>query len=168
MLAGSKHPLVLVGDSGWNEAACADMRRFAEANAIPVACAFRSQDLFDNSHELYAGDVGIAINPKLAARVRDADVLLVAGERLGEMTTGGYPLLRVPQPGPTLIHVHPGSEELGRVFQPALAIQASMPALAAALAQMAPIANPAWLANARQAHREYLAWREPRAGPGEV
>ena len=101
------------------------MRRFAEANALPVACAFRTQDLFDNDHELYAGDVGIAINPKLAARVRDADVLLVAGERLGEMTTGGYTLLRVPQPGQTLIHVHPGSEELGRVFQPALAIQAS-------------------------------------------
>jgi len=167
-LAGSKQPLVIVGGSGWNEAACADMRRFAEANTIPVACAFRTQDLFDNSHELYAGDVGIAINPKLAARVRDADVLLVAGERLGEMTTGGYTLLSAPQPGQTLIHVHPGSEELGRVFQPALAIQATMPALAAALTEMAPIANPAWLANARQAHRDYLAWQEPRPMPGEL
>ncbi len=168
MLAGSKQPLVIVGGSGWNEAACADMRRFAEANTILVACAFRTQDLFDNGHELYAGDVGIAINPKLAARVRDADVLLVAGERLGEMTTGGYTLLSAPQPGQTLIHVHPGSEELGRVFQPALAIQATMPALAAALAEMAPIANPAWLANARQAHRDYLAWQEPRPMPGDL
>src|SRR6202048_912846 len=129
-LAGSKQPLVIVGGSGWDAAACTDMRRFAEANTIPVACAFRTQDLFDNSHELYAGDVGIAINPKLAARVRDADVLLVAGERLGEMTTGGYTLLSAPQPVPTLIHVHPGSEELGRVFPPALAIQATMSALA--------------------------------------
>src|SRR5450755_4019111 len=167
-LAASRQPLVIVGGSGWTAAACADMRRFAEANTLPVACAFRTQDLFDNSHELYAGDVGIAINPKLAARVRDADVLLVAGERLGEMTTGGYTLLRVPHPRQTLIHVHPGSEELGRVFQPALAIQATMPALAAALAEMAPIANSAWLANARQAHRDYLAWQEPRPMPGEL
>jgi acetolactate synthase-1/2/3 large subunit len=167
-LAASKQPLVIVGGSGWNAAACADMRRFAEANTIPVACAFRSQDLFDNSNGLYAGDVGIAINPKLAVRVRDADVLLVAGERLGEMTTGGYALLSVPQPRQTLIHVHPGSEELGRVFQPALAIQASMPALAAALAEMTPIASPAWLANARQAHRDYLQWQEPRPMSGEL
>src|SRR5450631_618855 len=167
-LAGSKRPLVVVGGSGWTAAACADLQRFAEANALPVACAFRAQDLFDNAHELYAGDVGIAINPKLAARVRDADVLLVAGERLGEMTTGGYTLLSVPQPAQTLIHVHPGSEELGRVFQPALAIQASMPALAAALAEMAPIANPAWLANARQAHRDYAEWQEPRPMAGEL
>jgi acetolactate synthase-1/2/3 large subunit len=167
-LAASQQPLVIVGGSGWSAAACADIRRFAEANTLPVACAFRNQDLFDNSHELYAGDVGIAINPRLAARVRDADVLLVAGERLGEMTTGGYTLLNVPQPGQTLIHVHPGSEELGRVFQPALAIQASMPAFAAALAGMAPIATGPWHANASQAHRDYLEWQEPRPMPGEL
>ena len=167
-LAAATRPLVIVGGSGWTAEACADMRRFAEANALPVACAFRSQDLFDNAHELYAGDVGIAINPKLAARVRDADVLLVAGERLGEMTTSGYTLLNVPQPRQMLIHVHPGSEELGRVFQPALAIQASMPAFAAALAGMAPIASPAWRASAGQAHRDYLGWQEPRPMPGEL
>jgi len=167
-LAASRQPLVIVGGSGWTSAACADMRRFAEASALPVACAFRTQDLFDNDHMLYAGDVGIAINPKLAARVRDADVLLVAGERLGEMTTGGYTLLRVPQPGQTLIHVHPGSEELGRVFQPALAIQASIPAFATAVAGMEAIASPAWQASARQAHRDYLDWQEPRPMPGEL
>lgn len=167
-LAASRQPLVIVGGSGWTSAACADLRRFAEASALPVACAFRTQDLFDNDHMLYAGDVGIAINPKLAARVRDADVLLVAGERLGEMTTGGYTLPRAPQPGQTLIHVHPGSEELGRVFQPALAIQASMPAFATAVAGMEAIASPAWQASARQAHRDYLDWQEPRPMPGEL
>jgi acetolactate synthase I/II/III large subunit len=167
-LAASTKPLVIVGGSGWTAAACADMRRFAEANALPVACAFRAQDLFDNHHDLYAGDVGIAINPKLAARVRDADLLIVAGERLGEMTTGGYTLLGAPQPRQTLIHVHPGSEELGRVFQPALAIQASMPAFAAALAEMKPIATGAWRAGAGQAHRDYLQWQEPRPMPGEL
>jgi len=167
-LAASKKPLLIVGGSGWTATACADMRRFAEANALPVACGFRNQDLFDNGHDLYAGDVGIAINPKLAARVRDADVLLVAGERLGEMTTGGYTLLGAPQPKQTLIHVHPGSEELGRVFQPALAIQASMPAFAAALAEMEPIAAGAWRAGAGQAHHDYLQWQEPRSMPGEL
>ena len=167
-LAASKKPLLIVGGSGWTAAACADIRRFAEANSLPVACAFRSQDLFDNNHDLYAGDVGIAINPKLAARVRDADVLLVAGERLGEMTTGGYTLLSAPQPRQTLIHVHPGSEELGRVFQPALAIQASMPAFAAALAEMKPIATGAWRADAGRAHQGYLQWQEPRSMPGEL
>jgi acetolactate synthase I/II/III large subunit len=167
-LAASKRPLAIAGGSGWTVDACADLRRFAEANSVPVACAFRSQDVFDNEYDLYAGDVGIAINPKLAARVRDADVLLVAGERLGEMTTGGYTLLSVPQPRQTLIHVHPGSEELGRVFQPALAIQASMPAFARALAAMAPIAEPAWRESAQEAHRDYLDWQQPRPMAGEL
>jgi acetolactate synthase I/II/III large subunit len=167
-LVASSRPLVVVGGSGWNAAACASFRRFAEANTIPVACAFRNQDIFDNGHELYAGDVGIAINPKLAARVRDADVLLVAGERLGEMTTGGYTLLSAPQPKQTLIHVHPGSEELGRVFQPAVAIQATMPAFAAALSAMAPIVGASWQATAGQAHREYLEWQEPRPMAGDL
>ena len=167
-LAASSRPLVVVGGSGWNAAACASLRRFAEANTIPVACAFRNQDIFDNGHELYAGDVGIAINPKLAARVRDADMLLVAGERLGEMTTGVYTLLSAPQPKQTLIHVHPGSEELGRVFQPAVAIQATMPGFAAALSAMAPIVGASWQSSATQAHREYLEWQEPRPMAGEL
>jgi acetolactate synthase-1/2/3 large subunit len=96
LLAGAKRPLVIVGGSGWTPPACADLARFAEANALPVACAFRAQDLFDNTHAHYAGDVGIGPNPKLAARVREADVLLVIGERLGEMVTGGYTLLAAP------------------------------------------------------------------------
>ena len=90
-----------------------------------MACAFRHQDLFDNRHRQYAGDVGIGINPQLAARVRNADVLLVVGERLGEMTTSGYTLLAPPVPRQTLIHVHPGSDELGRVYQPAVAVNAT-------------------------------------------
>jgi acetolactate synthase-1/2/3 large subunit len=167
-LAASKRPLAVVGGSGWSVEACADVRRFAEANGVPVACAFRSQDLFDNEHDLYAGDVGIAINPRLAARVRDADFLLVAGERLGEMTTSGYTLLDVPQPRQALIHVHPGSDELGRVYQPALAIQATMPSFARALATMTPIDAPTWRGIAQQAHRDYLEWQQPGAMPGEL
>jgi acetolactate synthase-1/2/3 large subunit len=168
LLAGAKRPLVIAGGSGWSSAACADLARFAEANALPVACAFRNQDVFDNRHANYAGDVGIGINPRLAARVRDADVLLVIGERLGEMVTGSYTLLDAPQPKQALIHIHPGADELGRVYQPALAIEASIAPFCAALAALAPIAARAWSGSAAAAHAEYAAWQAPRAMPGAV
>jgi acetolactate synthase-1/2/3 large subunit len=168
LLAAARQPLVIVGGSGWSAPACADIVRFAEANALPVACAFRNQDVFDNRHANYAGDVGIGINPKLAARVRDADVLLVIGERLGETVTGGYTLLQAPQPKPKLIHVHPGADELGRVYQPALAIEASLAPFCAALAALPPIAKPAWSGSAAAAHAEYAAWQTPRPMPGAL
>ncbi len=168
LLAGAKRPLVIAGGSGWSAAACADLARFAEASALPVACAFRNQDVFDNRHANYAGDVGIGINPRLAARVRDADVLLVIGERLGEMVTGGYALLDAPQPKQVLIHVHPGADELGRVYQPALAIEASIGPFCAALAALAPIATRAWSGSAAAAHAEYATWQTPRAMPGTL
>ena len=123
-LGQARRPLVLAGGSGWNERACADLARFVAANALPVACAFRNQDLVDNRDEHYAGEVGIGPNPKLAARVRDADLLLVIGERLGEMVTSGYTLLSVPNPAQALVHLHPGADELGKVYQPSLAIAA--------------------------------------------
>ena len=168
MLAAAQRPLIIAGGSGWNADACRDLASFATANALPVACAFRNQDLFDNRHPHYAGDVGIGINPQLAARVRDADVLLVLGERLGEMVTGGYTLLAVPQPKPALIHIHPGADELGRVYQPALAIEAAMGPACAALAALPPIAAPAWAGSAAAAHAAYLAWQTPQPIPGPV
>jgi len=168
LLAAAARPLVLAGGSGWNALACRDLATFAEANALPVACAFRNQDLFDNRHPHYAGEVGIGINPQLAARVRGADVLLVLGERLGEMVTGGYTLLEAPQPQPSLIHVHPGGDELGRVYQPSLAIEAAMGPACAALAAMPPIPAPAWKGSAATAHAEYLAWQAPRPMPGAL
>ncbi|HEV2977678.1 MAG TPA: thiamine pyrophosphate-binding protein [Casimicrobiaceae bacterium] len=168
LLATAQRPLVLAGGSGWSAAACRDLTAFAEANALPVACAFRTQDLFDNRHRNYAGDVGIGINPRLAARVRDADVLLVLGERLGEMVTGGYTLLAAPQPKQSLIHVHPGADELGRVYQPALAIEAAMGPACAALAALPPVAAPAWAGSAAAAHADYFAWQSPQPIPGAV
>ena len=167
-LEQARRPLVLVGGSGWNERACADLARFVAANALPVACAFRNQDLVDNRDGHYAGEVGIGPNPKLAARVRDADVLLVIGERLGESVTSGYTLLSVPNPAQALVHLHPGADELGKVYQPALAIAASLPAACAALANMPPIAAPAWAGSAVKAHAEYLAWQSPRPMPGAL
>jgi acetolactate synthase I/II/III large subunit len=165
-LAEATNPLVIAGGSGWDASACAALVDFAQANALPVACAFRNQDIFDNEHANYAGDVGIGISPKLAARVRSADVLLVIGERLGEMVTGGYELLDVPSQ--SLIHVHPGIDELGRVYQPALGIAVSIPAFTQALAAMPPIASPRWKGSAGDAHADYLAWQAPQPMPGDL
>jgi acetolactate synthase I/II/III large subunit len=167
-LAEAKNPLAIVGGSGWDASACAALADFAQANALPVACAFRNQDIFDNAHANYAGDVGIGINPKLAARVRSADVLLVIGERLGEMVTGGYTLLDVPQPRQSLIHIHPGIDELGRVYQPSLGISASIPAFTQALAATPPIPSPRWKGSAGDAHSDYLAWQAPQPMPGDL
>src|ERR1700756_1517016 len=102
-------------------------------------CGFRFQDLLDNDHPNYVGDVGIGINPKLAARVREADVIIAIGPRLGEMTTSGYALLQSPVPKQRLIHVHADAEELGSVYQSELMINSGMPQVAFMLAAMEPV-----------------------------
>ena len=167
LLAGARAPLCIVGGRPWDAQATSALRSLSEATGLPVACAFRHQDLFDNRHAHYAGDVGIAINPKLAARVREADVLLVIGERLGEMTTSGYTLLDVPVPRQQLIHVHPDAEEIGRVYQPRVPVVATPGAFIAALSATG-LANPAWREQAQRAHAEYDAWRAMRVAPGAV
>jgi len=158
LLAAARRPLVLLGGSGWTHQACEDLRVFAERNRLPVACAFRYQDLFDNRHPNYVGDVGIGVNPKLAVRVREADVLLAIGPRLGEMTTSGYTLLVAPRPRQRLVHVHAGIEELGRVYQAELMIASGMPEIAAALRTLAVDAD-AWTGSVAQARAEYEAWQ---------
>ena len=159
MLARAQRPIVLLGGSGWTPAACQDIRAFAEANRLPVTCAFRFQDLFDNNHPNYAGDVGIGINPKLAARVRESDLVLAIGPRLGEMTTSGYTLFAAPVPAQTIVHVHAGAEELGRVYQAALMINSGMPEFAAALREVR-VDSSAWAASAAAARADYEGWQE--------
>jgi acetolactate synthase-1/2/3 large subunit len=163
MLAEAKRPLVLLGGGGWNEQACADVQRFAEANQLPVSCAFRFQDLLDNDHPNYVGDVGIGINPKLAARVREADVIIAIGPRLGEMTTSGYALLQSPVPKQRLIHVHADAEELGSVYQAELMINSGMPQVATMLAAMEPVDASAWAGSVAEARAELAAWQEQPA-----
>lgn len=167
-LAAAQRPLMILGGRGWNDAACADIRRFAEAWQLPVACAFRYQDLFDNTHPLYAGDVGLGINPKLAARVREADLVLAVGPRLGESTTSGYALFDIPRPKQTLVHVHAGIDELGRVYAADLPINAGYPEFAAAASELVPPASLNWVGSAETARGDYLAWTEPPATPGEL
>ncbi|MBT3905775.1 MAG: thiamine pyrophosphate-binding protein, partial [Rhodospirillaceae bacterium] len=120
LLSEAKRPFILLGGPTWNAEAVADMTAFAEANSLTVGVAFRWQDCFDNRHPQYAGDVGIGINPKLAERVKNADLLVVAGPRMGEMTTQGYDLLNIPNTQQKLVHIHPGADELGRVYYPTL------------------------------------------------
>ncbi|MYM70767.1 thiamine pyrophosphate-binding protein [Duganella sp. FT134W] len=163
LLAGAKKPLLLLGGGGWNAQACADIQRFAEANQLPVSCAFRFQDLLDNEHPQYIGDVGIGINPKLAARVREADVILAIGPRLGEMTTSGYALLQAPVPAQRLIHVHADAEELGSVYQAEVMINSGMPQMAAMLAAMQPVDAGAWQHTVTEARAELKAWQQQPA-----
>ncbi len=159
MLARAQRPIVLLGGSGWNPRACDDLRNFVESNQLPVSCAFRFQDLFDNHHPNYVGDVGIGINPALAARVRASDLVLAIGPRLGEMTTSGYTLLDAPVPAQTLVHVHAGAEELGRVYQAALMINAGMPEFAAQLRELR-VESRGWAQGVAGARAEYDAWQE--------
>ncbi|WP_250478919.1 MULTISPECIES: thiamine pyrophosphate-binding protein [unclassified Caballeronia] len=168
LLANAKKPFVIAGGSGWTAEATQDFARFVEAWKLPVGCAFRFQDTLSNDHPNYAGDVGLGINPALAARVRDADVLFVLGPRMGESTTGGYTLLDIPKTKQTLIHVHQGAEELGRVYSAELPIVSGMPEIASLLASLEAPASVAWDGSAEAAHAAYLKWRKPRPMLGDV
>jgi acetolactate synthase-1/2/3 large subunit len=167
LLERAKAPFVLLGGGGWSREACRGLQKWIEANGLPAGTSFRCQDLFDNRSDYYAGDVGIGINPKLAQRVKEADVLLVVGARLGEMTTSAYTLVDVPVPQQTLIHVHAGAEELGRVYRPALAINSGMAQFVEAV-QGLSFKNLAWKARTEEARKQFLEWTEPRPMPGQV
>ena len=170
LLSMAKRPFLVAGGSGWNLEACAHLQQFAQTQNIPVGCAFRFQDLFDNAHPHYAGDVGIGINPKLAARIKHADLVIALGPRLGEMTTSGYTLFDPAGASPatqSLVHIHAGAEELGRVYQADLMINATMAAMAQALANL-PRVTIADGASVREANADYRAWQEQKSIPGNV
>jgi acetolactate synthase I/II/III large subunit len=166
LLQAAKQPFVLIGGGGWSRAACLRLQKWIETNGLPVGTSFRCQDLFDNRSPHYAGDVGIGINPKLAQRIKEADVLLVIGARLGEMTTSAYSLVEAPMPQQTLIHVHSGAEELGRVYRPALAINSGMTQFVEAIEKLQ--FDGLWKARTEQARKEFLEWTQPRPMPGQV
>lgn len=167
-LRRAERPFLLLGGSQWDADAVDAIETFAQANALPVGCAFRRQDRFDNALSSYVGDVGIGINPKLAKRIKDSDLLVVLGARLGEMTTSGYTLLDIPTPRQRMIHVHADAEELGRVYQPQIAIHAAPRAFAKALAELPPIESPRWKAQTAAARAEYEAWQAPPRSPGKI
>jgi acetolactate synthase-1/2/3 large subunit len=169
LLTAAERPIVIAGGSRWSEAAGAALMRFAERFDIPVATSFRRTHVVDPLHPSYAGDLGSGPNPKLLARVKAADLVLLLGGRLGEWPSQGYTLLDVPVPKQKLIHVHPGIEELGRVYRPHLAIHATPTAFAAALDHVAAPNDIGWRAETETAHADYLTFSEKPTGvPGSV
>jgi acetolactate synthase-1/2/3 large subunit len=168
MLLAARKPFVIAGGGGWTPQAAQALQRFAENWKLPVGNAFRFQDCFDNHHPQYAGDVGIAINPKLAARIRESDLVIAIGPRLGEMTTGGYTLLQAPRSAQTLVHIHASAEELHRVYQADLAIHASMSAAARSLEVLTAPPQLPWADWTAAAHADYLSNLEPQPLPGPI
>ena len=168
MLLAAQKPLVIAGGGGWTPQAAQALQRFAENWQLPVTNAFRFQDTFDNHHPLYAGDVGIGIGPALAQRVRDADLILAIGPRLGEMTTGGYTLLQAPKTRQKLVHIHASAEELNRVYQADLAIHATMNAAARSLEVLSAPTELPWAQWTQAAHADYLDNLRPQALPGDI
>ncbi len=171
MLLAAKQPIIIAGGGGWTPQSAQALQRFAENWKLPVGNAFRFQDTFDNHHPLYAGDVGIGLNPKLAARIKASDLIIAIGPRLGEMTTGGYTLIEAPRPKQKLVHIHASAEELNRVFQADLAINATMNAAARSLEVLsAPVSLP-WEDWTASANADYLENLKPTASanlPGKI
>ncbi len=167
-LKAAKRPFVILGGSGWDKVATSEFAAIAEGWSLPVGCSFRRQMLFDHLHPCYAGDVGIGINPKLADYIKQSDLVLLIGGRMGEMPSSDYTLLKSPYPGQKLVHVHPDTSELGRVYRPALAINATPKAFASAFSRKGP-SKPVWAAETERLHQNYLDWSTPpETGPGPV
>jgi acetolactate synthase-1/2/3 large subunit len=163
LLIQAQRPILIAGGGGWTGGSAAALQRFAENWQLPVACGWRFQDTFDNGHRLYAGDVGIGINPALAQRIRESDLVLAIGVRLGEMTTSGYTLVQAPRPQQKLVHLHAGAEELGRVYAADLMLQCSTALAGKALETLAAPNDVPWTAWAAAAHEDYLRNHEAPA-----
>ena len=167
MLGAAKAPIILNGGSRWSQMACDQLARFAEKYSLPVCTTFRRGHLFDQTHPCYAGDLGIGPNPKLLARIKAADLVIVLGGRLGELPSQAYTLFDIPRPQTTFVHVYPGAEELGRVYSPHLAINATPTAFAAALEKLEFARVPK--GDAVSANADYREWTDkPTEQPGAV
>ncbi len=169
LLSVAERPLVVVGEGGWTTSTSEDVLAFCEASELPVACAFRCQDFVDNASPSYAGVLGVAMDDRLAARLAAADLVLAIGGRLGEVPTRRYTLVEAPDPRQTLIHVHPDPDELGFVYEPDLAIAATVPDFAAVLRRLEPL-EPHWREWTQASRADYEAnlRHEPMEGPVDL
>jgi acetolactate synthase-1/2/3 large subunit len=156
LLAKSERPLLIVGGGTWDEQGCKDIVAFAEASGLPTACSFRRQDVFDNASDYYVGDLSTSVAPSLTKRVKEADLLLVIGARLGEITTQGYRVIDSPTPKPKFIHVYPDADEIGRVYVPDLSIVASSSAFAAAARNLKPLDGAKWKSWREAARKDFV------------
>ena len=167
LLAGAQRPFVILGGSGWTKESVVSMRAFLEQHNLSAGASFRCQDLLDNRSSSYVGHVGIGVDPNLAQRIKDADVVMVVGARLGEMTTSAYTLFDVPVPRQTLIHVHAGAEELGRVYQGAVLVNSGYPQFVDALGGL-KLEGAKWREGTAAGRKNYLAYCEPKPLPGKL
>lgn len=168
MLAEAKKPLLVVGGGGWTEAAADDIQAFAAANDLPVACSFRRLDIVDHGGRNFVGDLSTAPAPALLKLVKDSDLLVVVGARLGEITTQGYAMLETPKPSKRFVHVHAAAEEIGRVYQPDLGVQSGMTEFASAAKALEPIVNPMWSKWRASARKDFENWAAPQPGDGKL
>jgi acetolactate synthase I/II/III large subunit len=167
LLEASERPLVLAGGGPWDDASSAHLRDWAQASTLPVAASFRRQDVLDMELDCYVGDVGLGVNPRLAERVLEADLVIALGPRLSEVETRNYTLLRPPVPDQTLVHVHPDVDELGLVYHPRLGIVAGVRSFAEAADAGARVNGERWNDWTRQARVDYEAWSDlSRAADG--
>jgi acetolactate synthase-1/2/3 large subunit len=153
--------VVILGGSRWSDAAVQQFRAFAEAFALPVFCSFRRQMLFDHTHPCYGGDLGLGANPRLLARIRNADLVLLVGGRLSEVPSQGYTLLGIPTPQQSLVHVYADADEFGKLYRAAQSIHATPQAFAAAASTLRPATPPVWQAETEATHADYLRWSDP-------
>ena len=169
MLWSAERPIAILGGAGWTERASAALARFAERLDMLVVGSFRRASVFDGEHPNYAGEIGLAANPKLKARIEKADVVMLVGGRMSEAAAQGYTLFDIPAPRQRLVHVHPDAHEIGRNYHPALGIIATPPEFCAALEGVQPPPSIPWSEETRQARAEYLAWSDrPTENPGRV
>ncbi len=167
MLGAARAPIVLLGGSRWSQEACDRVGRFARQYSLPVATTFRRGHLFDQTQACYAGDLGIGPNPKLLERIKSSDLVVLIGGRMGELPSQSYTLFDIPGPEVPFIHVHPDTDELGRVYSPALAINATPTAFAAALENLKFAKAPS--GDGKGANADYREWTEkPTDQPGGV
>ena len=159
-LQAARAPIAILGGSGWTQQAVDDFVTFSETFDLPVATSFRRASLFPGTHPHYAGEVGIGSNPKLLARVKEADLVLLVGGRMAEIPSQSYTLFEIPNGRQTLVHVHAGAEELGRVYHPPIAIHATPAAFCEAVADMVPARPVAWAGAGAAAHADFRAWTD--------
>ena len=160
-LAKARSPVAILGGTRWDETSVREFAAFAERLALPVSVSFRRQMLFPADHPCFIGDIGIGPNPVLLKRIAEADLVLLVGGRMSEMPSQSYTLFDIPVPKQSLVHVHADSGELGRVYSPALAINATPTAFAAALGSIPAPASLPWAESTLAMHQAYLAWSDP-------
>ncbi|MBV9917105.1 MAG: thiamine pyrophosphate-binding protein [Solirubrobacterales bacterium] len=168
LLQAAQRPFVLVGGGPWEERSAASLADWALACELPVGASFRRQDTVDNRLACYAGDVGLGINPRLARRIDEADLLLALGPRLTEIETHGYTRPVAPRPHQTLVHVHPDPDELGRVYQPHLGILAGVGPFATAAGEALRVRGERWAGWTREARADYEQWSRPPQAPSDA